>query len=754
MKAGAHAFQRRGPWMTLVGLALLMILALAVRALGFEYVFVGDEVVFPPADAQYHLRRAYYTFVNFPAVLLFDPYINYPGGAPVPWPPLFDFLLGGFARLLADDPRGFETVAAWSGPVCALVTLVPIYAAGRLLGSRGAGLAAALCYAVLPVSVTFSRVGNPDHHAAVAMLGAWLLLACLGLGNASVSNSRVRSWGVLLALAQFGLLLTWHGSLLYLAIANALLLATSIAGGGRRGLLAQAGAALACGLALVPVVILSPSPLGGMFSSIALSWLHVLATLAVALVAAGLWASEAKRGEMPRARRLVIVVCGALVLGGVGLVVPEIREGLRPAFQFLSQTDQVGAITGEQNALFGLAPGKHGTDPVRAWGWFAYTIPFAPWLVLWLWASPGPARRSWAALGILGGWTLFFAALTLDQRRYGNDFGPAFSVLFGLAALNLVGRWRRDAAWGIRGRLLRASAVCALLFAFLWPVGVGLYAPRAQASWAALEPDAVPGLGASRSVASTLARFMADVRRATPDTGGYLLPGTEPEYGILAHANLGHALQYGARRATATDPFWWYIGPENWEASFSFLAAQEEAEALAWASILRGRYVLTHAEEEMRSVAGQLHHHDGSVQPGRTALGRFRLVVEAPRGGRSLGEIFRPRVGESVPYKLFEIVSGAGIRVTTAPGERVDLSLELRSNRGRRFTYRASARANDRGEALLRVPYATDPSARLSEPSFTRPRGLYRIETRDRVAALGVSESDVLEGGEIRLDLR
>ena len=49
---------------------------LMVRSLGFEFVFVEGEVVFPPADAQYHLRRALYTYENFPAVLLFDPYIN------------------------------------------------------------------------------------------------------------------------------------------------------------------------------------------------------------------------------------------------------------------------------------------------------------------------------------------------------------------------------------------------------------------------------------------------------------------------------------------------------------------------------------------------------------------------------------------------------------------------------------------------------------------------------------------------------
>merc|ERR1712034_244679 len=62
--------------------------------------------------------------------------------------------------------------------------------------------------------------------------------------------------GLLLAAAQFALLLTWHGSLLYLAIANGLLLAA-------------ASAALACAAGLAPIVFFSPSALGGPFSSIA-----------------------------------------------------------------------------------------------------------------------------------------------------------------------------------------------------------------------------------------------------------------------------------------------------------------------------------------------------------------------------------------------------------------------------------------------------------------------------------------------------
>ena len=754
MGTGATGSARQGLGVVVLGLALLMGLALAIRAMGFEFVFVGDQVVFPPADAQYHLRRAFYSFANFPAVLLFDPYINYPGGAPVPWPPLFDFLVGAVARALADDPRGFETVAAWSGPFCALLTLVPLYRAGCLLGSRGVGFAAALCYACLPISVAYSRVGNPDHHAAVAMLGAWLLLACLGLVEAAAADRRVRGWGLLLAGAQFALLLTWHGSLLYLAIANGLLLAAAVAGGSLAALRAQASAALACAAGLAPIVFLSPLALGGPFSSIALSWLHVLATLAVASVVAGLWAAARWDPGAGPARRLAMATLGGVLFLSAAALIPALREGLWPAFQFLSQADQVGAVTGEQNPLFGVAAGRVGANPMRSWGWLAYAIPFAPWVALWAWASPRNPGRCGPGLVLLAGWALFFAALTLDQRRYGNDFAPAFSLLFGLAALGVLQRPAVGASGARWREAIRAVGVGALLIALLWPAINAVYGPRARASLTALESGRPPSLQAKRSVAASLAGFMAEVRRVTPETGAYLTPGPDPAYGIIAHANLGHAIQYGARRATATDPFWWYIGRENWDASFAFLAARGESEALAWAEVLKGRYLITHAEEAKGSVAQRLHAGEGAAEPGRPALTHFRLIVEATPGGRGVGEIFRPRRDERAPYKLFEIVPGAELVIETGAGERVSLLLDLRSNQGRRFQYRAGAVADAKGEARLRVPYSTEVAPAPGAPRRTVALGLYRVESGGRVEALRVSEDAVLGGEEVRLRLR
>ena len=737
-----------------VGAALLclMVLALVVRSLGFEFVFVGDEVIFPPADAQYHLRRAFYTFENFPALLLWDPYVNFPHGAPVPWPPLFDIAIGGVAHVLANDVLGFERVAAWAGPACAVIALIPIYLSGRLLASPGAGLAAAGVYACLPIGVAYSRVGNPDHHAAVAMFGAWLLLACLGLAQGGASARRVRLWGFALAIAQLGLLLTWHGGLLYVALANALLLGVGILTGRTAVLFAQAGAAASSGLLLVPLLLVSPEPLGGTFSSISFSWLPVVATLAIAGVsgAVGLAERWAPAGGI-RQRMTWAAGAGLLALAGAALS-PELREALAPALGFLAQTDQVGMITGEQNPLFGNWDRVPAARAERAWGGFAYTLPFVPVAAAWLGLAPSTRRSARPSALLLAGWVLFFAILALDQRRYGNDLAPAFAVLFGVMACRGVAQLTsRIPASGLRAgvRLVGVILLGALL---LWPAWVSVYGPRARGSLDALQIAGEPGPPVTRSVAYTLAQFMAEVREVTPETSGYSSPGPAPAYGVIAHPNLGHAIQYGARRPSSTNPFWWYIGPENWEKAFAFLEARSEAVALRWAEALRGRYVLTTADEDPRAVAGRLHAHDGRAVGARPALAHFRLITESEPGGRGVSEIFRPRASGSTAYKLFEIVPGARLVVEAPAGEEVTLSLALRARFGRPFRYRAVVRADSSGQAIFRVPYATEwPS--LSEPlQRTRAQGPYAIEIADDLHYVHVSEDAVTQGTQVFVD--
>lgn len=65
---------------------------LILRLYMFSFVFGKRGLQFVDPDSYYHLRRILYSFENFPNMLIFDPFVSYPTGDFVPWPPFFDFL--------------------------------------------------------------------------------------------------------------------------------------------------------------------------------------------------------------------------------------------------------------------------------------------------------------------------------------------------------------------------------------------------------------------------------------------------------------------------------------------------------------------------------------------------------------------------------------------------------------------------------------------------------------------------------------
>ncbi|MEN8184313.1 MAG: hypothetical protein ABFS46_17440 [Myxococcota bacterium] len=173
-----------------------MLLAFAVRSLPVASAFPGDgSVILEIADGSYHARRALFTFVNFPSILFFDPYLNHPDGSPVPWPPLYDLALATVARLLGDSLAVFERTAAWASPALGALTVLPVYVAGRSLGGAGLALGAGSIFALLWAGAFQASVGNPDHHAAASLLGATLLAITLTLVHPDArGRHRVLLW--------------------------------------------------------------------------------------------------------------------------------------------------------------------------------------------------------------------------------------------------------------------------------------------------------------------------------------------------------------------------------------------------------------------------------------------------------------------------------------------------------------------------------------------------------------------------------
>ncbi len=741
-------------------LVAVLFAGLLVRSLlaGEIFRFGADgslDILLHRADSSYHARRALYSAENFPAALLFDRYIAHPDGAVVPMPPFYDWALGGAARLLGGGLRRTEWVAALVSPLLGALAALPVARLGALLGGPRAGLLAAWLCALLPISAQWQRIGDADHHAAVAFLGAWYLALAAQLASAGSSRARALALAAGLFAARTALATSWSGSLLYLGVIEASLAVSLLAIGARRGLAANAaGLALSAAVAAA-VVAACPTPQAGPFSTTTLSWLHVVAlgagagaSLSVALALR--WPGLAG----PVARWPLALAAAAAPAGAALLLFPDLWEGLRPAAAFLAGEDSWAGRNPEQFPLLGFLPVPGFERPLvgighQFYGGFLYLIPLVP--VAGLLRARDPARRGAAlcfaiASGCLG-------ALAVLQLRFGNEFAASASVGF---ALCLDSCRRRIAP---RAGERAAGRACALAAALLLLPGLALaYAAPARSALAALGIRALAPAPVAHDVAGhALIRFARRVRALTPETSGYFDSRLRPEYAVLCNPGHGGVVVYAARRPVASSNFGPYLDLEKYQLAREFFElATSEARAVAIAQRLDARYVLSFDYGLLAPplFAHQLHRLDGSGRGGARALQHFRLIAESEPGDLPLWHDFpeEQRSHRVVPYKLFERVAGARLAVETAPAAKLSLRLPLRTASGRDFVYRQTASADAAGRAELVLPY----SSRRDDGGLgrTRAEGPYRIEAEGRSAEFELSDAEVLGGARRALSLR
>jgi len=149
-------------------IACLAILAFVIRCLNYGGVFVGSDVVFYGIDPYGHMRRIALAVERFPRVPTFDYFLNFPGGADIPWPVGFDFMLaaaGWIAGGLGAPPRStLEALCAWSIPVLGALNVVLVYWLGRRFFSRATAIVAAVLLSLFNAHVSISQIGRVDHH--------------------------------------------------------------------------------------------------------------------------------------------------------------------------------------------------------------------------------------------------------------------------------------------------------------------------------------------------------------------------------------------------------------------------------------------------------------------------------------------------------------------------------------------------------------------------------------------------------------
>jgi asparagine N-glycosylation enzyme membrane subunit Stt3 len=748
-------------------LGLLLGLAL-VAALSFASRWVLHARTPDPAreswvvsdpDGLYHARRVERAIEEGMPVAERDPFLNFPGGAAIPWPPYYDaFLATALQPLLPEEPEarhGFIERAVGSAPLLfGVLTTLLAFLAGRALAGNGAGAVAGIWYALSTASIVYSHSGNGDHHAFVSMIvGAmWLLLAVMfgkGQDGAPRLESPTRAWGSGAAAgALAGIAIgAWVASLLHVILIEIVFawLLFRYRRGRRRGLPAFG---LAFHLAaigfLFPALWQSPWKEEFPWMVVNLSWFHLLFLTLGAAVFLPLFFL---RDDSSTRRRYPWIV-GAL-LAGIALVswildagpMPGIAEG----FAWVSRADLFMSDVAESHPLLGA-----GSNPAELFAYLGWGIPLLP--ILWIGALVVFWRRGDE---VLLPWLVavpFLALQAARQARFAEALALPAAVLFGWGVVTVVRMLpKRLPPWPI-------LLVVALLLQ-------GGTVGRISAEVFGESPRRP--LERRNLAARELIRWIGENSKLG-------------DWSVLANWSRGHEIEWAAQRPTVATNFGSYVGEEGFRAPAHFFLAEDPARAEETMASRGARYALisslfTNAlpglvRSEGEEAEGRFftlgEQGAGVIQPAWFHTVGARLLFGGrphPRAGRpeepSLDFLRLVHVSPVIlkrsplsrwspwtPYGwIWERVAGTRLEVKSTPGTLCTVEIEVHyppaeDERAQVIRFLNHTHADADGIARLRVPYAT--SSANGDGVVRSAR--WKCGTQE--GELRIDEADVLEG--------
>ncbi|HSD52000.1 MAG TPA: STT3 domain-containing protein, partial [Candidatus Methylomirabilis sp.] len=682
---------------------------------------------------------------------------NYPFGATILWPPLFDCLIAWPALLFGGSATTVERVAAAVPVVLGVATLPLIAGLGTTVIGPRAGLHAAMLLSILPAHVEFTILGRADQHAAELFFTCWIFLAFV----ASLRRDPpvgARRWvtptllGLGIALAFWN----WMGSgfsLLIMTLFAAVwhVLAPADGGATRAARALGEGSAVGAALLALSILLVAPDALFRM-SARGVSGFHVTLVLVTAGFGALLLLARRMRPDGPRVRRAgEVLLAGLVPVGAALMLLPGLGAGVRHHLGALTASSSWYADIEEFGPLL-----LGGWDPLRVelnrmlreFGLTLLGMPLCIPAFVRAWRGR-PGDR--VTLAFLAWWGALVAVLTVVRVRF-VLYAAVPAVLWITLGIDELARW-------LPTRFPHRSS----LLAWTTPViGVLVVAapgvPSLAPGW--LRPSDV------LTAAEPSLKWLRDV--PSP------VPGRES---VLSSWQLGHSIQYYAGKPVIASPFGTDAGAEAMVdlAAFYYAPDQKAAEWVLerrrtafvllgnpmndlhtlfgfafpgapkvvrltrdW---LRGGY-LEVADAFFRLPVSHLYFFDGSgAVPGRAALSIYRLLFESPSSKPA------QRAQEN-QFKLFGVVPGAVLVIENAkPGSLVLATAPLRSNQDRVFSWTTFVHADASGRASLRVPYASGLNGRVAAGAYTVTDGV-------QVRRVIVGETEVVVGGSISVSLR
>ncbi len=606
--------------------------------LSYASLTADGGITFTGYDEFYHMRRILYTASNFPHILNFDTYLNYPYGFEIGWPPFFDLLGALLAIILGGgqpDTHTVEFAGALLPVLLGVLTVIPVYVLAASVFDRKTGLLGAVIFAVLPAHVYISRFGTVDHHVAEVLLStaayAFFILALKlagerklslnSLKNISSDKKLINPLGLAAASGLFFSLLifTWVGAPVFISFISlyALVQATlDLKAGKNSDYLFVCSAVTLFATLLFTIPLSAGAARQGLeMSAMYLSWfqvVYVLILLAGVLLLWGFSEYVSKKGmDWKYYPGVLIFVFGSgllfLRLFSVeyyGFVI----EGLK---FFSGKGEYIGTIS-EAVPLFLTSQGEFTFSSVLGSFGLSFLTAFAGFFLFSL-ELKGKKSKPEKVFFLV--WTLFYAYLALSQRRFTYLFAINISIL--TAYIMWVLMDSLDFGREIQ-KLVKSGKKTEKNSEYALQTGkrvVSKTKSKSKARNAAESKSTDEGPDYFKLVSGVTliglvfvpsiwlgATFAKDavsigpewqdslewLETSTPATSYYLEPSETPEYGVLSWWDYGNWIVYVGKRPAVSNNF--QTGIED---SARFFITDSEEEAKTIVEKLNVKYLIT-----------------------------------------------------------------------------------------------------------------------------------------------------------------
>jgi len=171
-------------WYHVPALVLVIAGMLAIRLQAYDAFVQNGTVYFSGNDAWYHLRQVEYTVAHWPFTMPFDPWTNFPYGTNEgQFGTLYDQIIATVALLVglgSPSETLVSKVLLVAPAVFGALIALPVYAIGKRLSGRLAGLFGAVVLLLLPGQfLQRGVVGFADHNIAEPLFQTLAVLALM-----------------------------------------------------------------------------------------------------------------------------------------------------------------------------------------------------------------------------------------------------------------------------------------------------------------------------------------------------------------------------------------------------------------------------------------------------------------------------------------------------------------------------------------------------------------------------------------------